>query len=492
MTRPRAPAIRPRRSAFAAAFLSFLLPGLGHVYLRRWLRAVVWAILPVLAMTATVAVLAGPNRTDLLASLVDPDMLLAVLLVIALDLLYRLAAVLDAWQLARDRSVGSRATRALSGMGVLAVVMVLVVSHVAVAGPVLLAYDTVGSLDDDAGDTTPVPRLEDLGPGFEHLFGTTPTQLPEPGITPRPDRATARPDVADDGPLDSAKRLDILLIGADGGRAGSSTYLTDTMMVVSVDPRSGRLAFISLPRDTAGVPLPAEWAAARGVYGARFDAKINTLYTTARLQPELFPGSDGQRGYRALMGALSELYGLDIRYYVAVDLSGFRGAVNALGGLVVDVRRPLWDPAYPSDDGRGKLKMYVAPGIQVMNGQQALAYARSRKTTSDFDRAERQQQLVAGLRDQLDLASLLEPGVIDALVREFKTNVRTNIPPRLLPQLIRIAADVDVARRRSLVLSPEKGFSTECNACQPDGQYKLLGDVTRIRKAVQGVFSKGR
>lgn len=491
MTRVGAPVLRPRRSAFAAAFLSFLVPGLGHAYLGRWLRAVVWAVLPILVVAAAAGIMAGPDRGEIVASLVDPDVLLALLLAVVLDLLYRLAAVIDAWALARDRTVGSSATRALSGLGLVAVTGVLVVSHIVLAAPVWLARDTVTSIAGTADDTSAVPRLEDLGPGFEHLFGTG--RSPDPGAVRTPDPGRAAPaDPAEGVPADIGKRLDILLIGADGGRQGSSTYLTDTLILLSVDVRSGRLALTSLPRDTAGVPLPPAWTAARAVYGSRFDSKINTLYTTARLQPDLFPGSEGQRGYRALLGALGELYGLDIRYYVAVDLSGFRSAVNTLGGLAVDVRRPLLDPAYPSDDGRGKLKLYVAPGLQVMNGQQALAYARSRKTTSDFDRAERQQQLVAGLREQLDLATLLRPGVLDALVGEFKAHVRTNIPPKLLPQLVRIASDVDLARRRSLVLSPDRGFSTECNGCQADGQYKLLANVPRIRQAVQGVLDRQR
>ena len=75
------------------------------------------------------------------------------------------------------------------------------------------------------------------------------------------------------------------------------------------------------------------------------------------------------------MGATVRAVRLDIEYYVAVDLNSFRGAVNAFGGLVVDVRVPLIDAAYAAADGRGKLKLYMPPGIQRMNGQEALAYA---------------------------------------------------------------------------------------------------------------------
>ena len=487
MARTRRPVIRPRRSAFAAAFLSFVFPGLGHAYLRRWGRALMWGLLPVIALAALIGLAIGPARSEVVIGLIQPDMLIVILLVLAVDLLYRMASLVDAWFQARDRSVGSPMTRAFSSVGALAIVLVLVVSHVALAQPVLFVYDAFRSYEAAGGDASELPSVEDLGPAFAHL-----AEPPGPGddVGPRSDRSTdAADDVLAGEPWKGTERLDILLIGADGGRRGSSTYLTDTMIVVSVDPGTGRVAFISLPRDTAGVPLPAGWDARR-VYGATFGPKINTLYTTARLQPDLFPGGAAQRGYRALMGALSELYGLEIRYYVAVDLRGFRGAVNALGGIAVDIRTPLKDSAYPSDDGRGKLNLYEKPGIRTMNGQQALAFARSRKSTSDFDRAARQQLLVAALRDQLDLDALLRPGVIDQLFKELRTHVKTNIPPRMLPQLVTLARDVDLKKRASLVLSSGKGYSTVCNGCQADGQYKLIPNVQKIRRAVQNVFQR--
>ena len=74
------------------------------------------------------------------------------------------------------------------------------------------------------------------------------------------------------------------------------------------------------------------------------------------------------------MGALGQLYGLKIDYYVAVDLNSFRDTITELGGVIVDVQLPLYDDVYPSADGRGNLKLYIPPGMQKMNGQRALAY----------------------------------------------------------------------------------------------------------------------
>jgi LCP family protein required for cell wall assembly len=505
-------AVRPRRSAFAAAFLSLIFPGLGHAYLGRWLRALLWAALPVLGLAALAAVALSPQRDEIVFQLADPAVLSLVLGGIVIDLLYRLLALLDAWRLARDPSVGSAGTRLLSNAGVLAIIVVLLVSHVALARPVLLGIDTINDITGNAGDESAIPDPEELaaenpdfvlnfegldplispGPGASPGAGTTetaaPTQVPAPGG----DQADATPEPLDGGPeWDGKKRLNVLLVGADGGRAGLYSYLTDTMIVVSIDPTTGRLAFISLPRDIMGVPLPSSWPAHRAL-GGSFNNKINTLYTQARLRPDLFPGNDRERGFIALMGALGELYGLDIDYYVAVDLDSFRSVVNTLGGVVVDVQLPVYDIGYPSDDGRGKLKLYVAPGMVKMNGQQALAYARSRHATSDFDRAARQQRVITSVRDQTDLAGLFEPGVLNELIRQVRKDVKTNIPPKLVPKLLSLAQKIDLDRRENLVLSDGAGYASICYPCGPQGLWALKPNVPRIRSAVQDVFSNSR
>ena len=262
------------------------------------------------------------------------------------------------------------------------------------------------------------------------------------------------------------------------------------MITVSVDPTTGRLAFISLPRDTGYVPLP------RGQgdpgWGGTYPSTINTLYTIARSQPAYFEGNDRDRGYRALMGALGELYGLDIDYYVAVDLSSFRGVVNTLGGVVVDVQVPVLDEGYSTADGRGKLKLYIPPGMTRMNGQDALAYARSRHGSDDFDRAGRQQRVITSVREQSDVESLLQPGVLAGLIKQLKENVKTNIPTQLVPSMLSLAQKVDLDRRENLVLGSSR-FVIHCwPDCPIPTRYMLLAKPEAIKQAVQNVFSTTR
>ena len=492
----------PRHSAFAAAFLSFIFPGLGQAYLGRWRRALMWAAIPLLLIALGAGLMVSHStRQQVVDQLADPQTLLGVIGLVAVDLLYRLASVLDAYRLARapEGAPDSVFRSAASVAGLAAVLLVLVVSHVAVARPVYLTYDALNTLTctDCGGDTTPIA----LPSGFESFLPTvTPpptvqslapgaTPSPTPLVTPTP-QPTPTPS---QGPeWDGQGLLNILLIGADSGRAGYSGFLTDTMIVVSIDPVTKKVAFISLPRDTQNIPLPKAWAAANA-YGGSYPYKINTLYTIARSQPSLFPGTDKNRGFEALMGTLGNLYDLKIDYYVQVDLSSFRDIIDQLGGIVIDVQNPVYDAKYPADDGRGNLKLYIPPGIQYMNGQQALAYARARHATSDFDRSARQQRVVTSIREQLDLSSLLAPGVIDNLLGIVKKDIHTNIPASILPKLVQLGQEVDINKRISLVLTPPQ-FSRTCYLapppCPQNSLYQLIANVPAIQKAVANVFKE--
>jgi hypothetical protein len=191
------------------------------------------------------------------------------------------------------------------------------------------------------------------------------------------------------------------------------------------------------------------------------------------------------------MGALSELYGLDIQYYVSVDLNSFRHVVNTIDGVVVDVQLPVMDDNYSASDGRGNIKLYVPPGISKMNGQDALAYARSRHRTSDFDRAARQQRIISSVGEQMDIDELLQPGVISGLIDRLKKDVKTNIPPKLVPKMAALAADVDLERRENLVLDSVR-YVEECYPCGPSGLYVLKAKPAAMQEAVRNVFSTTR
>jgi hypothetical protein len=128
-----------------------------------------------------------------------------------------------------------------------------------------------------------------------------------------------------------------------------------------------------------------------------------------------------------------------------------------------------------------------------MDGRAALAYARARHTSSDFERNERQQRVVTSVRDQTDPSALLAPDVIRQLLGEFRRSVRYDVPPDLLPAMVQLASEVNLDERISLVLSPGAGFATECYL-GPDcpGSYQLIANVPAIRNAVKNVFKGDR
>jgi LCP family protein required for cell wall assembly len=351
------PSAAPRRSGFAAAFFSLLFPGLGHAYLGRWSRALAWAALPILAVALVAGLVANPTTQETLKGWAfEPAVLMGIVALVLLDLLYRLCCVLDAYRLARTPGARAGGAALASAAGLVAVLAVLVISHVAIARPVLIAHDSLVDITGGTEEETIGSFAPDAGASFVAPFTQPPSPTPDPSAsfapTPAPEPTPTQGPAWDEG-----GRLNVLLIGADGGRAGYAGYLTDTMLVVTIDTRTKQTAFISLPRDTSRLPIPRDWPA-YGAWGGLFGAKANEIYTYAsRINPSQYPGEKKNKGFNALKGMLGELFGLKIDYFVAVDLNSFRAIINDLGGVIVDVQSPVYDVHYPSDDSSGNFKL---------------------------------------------------------------------------------------------------------------------------------------
>ncbi len=481
MNRPQEPR-RRARSAFAAAFLSLLFPGLGHAYARAWYRAVAFAAPPFLLLALGLGTVTT-YRIELVGVVLQPPVLLAILAGNIVALLYRIIAAVDAyrvvvylnrWDEGAGRLGPSRAILApFSIAGLLAVLLVMGGAHAALAYYDLQALDLVSGVFNPGGDDpTPEPAA---------TSGATPAASAEPTESPLATAAPGATAVAGGPslpPWDGKGRLNVLLIGSDR-RPGEGSYNTDTLIVASVDPTTGQVAMFSLPRDTTGIPLPD--VPARSVFGATWNRKINALFQQARARPDLFPGGK-LSGYQALKDTLGGLYGVQIQYFVEVDFAGFRKVVDALGGVTVNVQLPVVDDNYPGDTG--KLRVYIPTGVQHMTGTEALVYARSRHGSSDFDRAARQQRVILSLRQQADFATLARPDVLSSLVAATKGALKTDFPVSKLPQLIELAQRIDAGNVRSFVFAPPY-FGREGYV---DGLYVLQADVARIRQATAGAF----
>ncbi|MEO8229907.1 MAG: LCP family protein [Chloroflexota bacterium] len=478
---------RPRhRSAFAASFLSLIFPGLGHAYAGAYNRALGFAAIPilVLALIGGIALSSGliAVGAQIVANL--PLILIANLLFLA----YRVAAAIDAYRVAAylnavEASGGGRFGRPslrlqpLSVAGLLAVCLVIAGGHGVVAYYGASFQDTFSCIFDDPTGTachepTDAPGATGdatLQPGDNP---TTPATSAPPLGTPLPTAALPQWNGQD--------RLNILLIGADQ-RPKEGTFNTDTLIVVSIDPTTKQVAMFSLPRDTVDVPIPA--GPARSVFGSEYRGKINSLWLNARNRADAFPGTDKSRGFNAIKSVLGELYGLDVQYYVMVNFEGFKNIVDTLGGVTINVQNPVLDDHYPGNAG-ASLRVYIPAGVQHMTGSQALIYARSRHTSSDFDRAQRQQRVILSIRDQADPRTVLDN--LSQLLTDLKTSFKTDIPQDKLDDLIGLSSQVDSSNIRSFVFAPPRFAS---NATDQRGSI-VVPNVSAIRQAVATAFKK--
>jgi len=255
-------------------------------------------------------------------------------------------------------------------------------------------------------------------------------------------------------PWDGKDRLNILLIGAD---EQNGAHNTDTMITVSIDPATNQIVMFTLPRDTVDVPIPPTNVAARNLFGGTYQGKINSWFSVVKGRSDLYADSANTRGYTGLKDILGNLYGLDIKYYVEVNFDGFQKVVDALGGVTVNVQIPVLDDHYPvpassQHAGGYQQRLYIPAGLQHMSGFQALEYARSRHTSTDFDRGARQQRLLVSLRRQTDIAQVLPS--INALTDALKQSIRTDIPRELVPQLLGLAQRIDSHAIRSVIFTP--------------------------------------
>jgi LCP family protein required for cell wall assembly len=476
---------RPRaRSAFAAAFLSLLFPGLGHVYAGAHERALAFAAGPILLLALAFGFVIRMEAAELVGVVFLPWFPPAVFVLNLVALVYRLIAIVDAYRVTEYVNAlaltGGRYGRPrivlnpLSAAGLLAVILVMAGAHVAVARyDVLLAQTSECVFNPEVDCTTATPSPSPDG-------SEEPAESPsvEPTIDPSP-IGTALPNETVP-PWNGQERLNILLIGADEQRGGHNT---DTLIVLSIDPVSKRVAMFSLPRDTVDVPIPAG-SPARRVFGSVYAGKINSFFVNTRRRADLFPGTDATRGYNALKAVLGELYQLDIKYFVEVNFDGFRQVVDALGGVTVNVQIPVVDDRYPAAGGRLK-RVYIPAGIQHMTGEEALVYARSRHASTDFDRGQRQQRVLLSLRQQADIEHILPR--IDALAAAVAGSVRTDIPREIVPQLLGLADSVDIRSLRSIVFTPPF-YQREVRSGDPRG-YVIIPRVDRIRAAVAEAFT---
>ncbi len=287
--------------------------------------------------------------------------------------------------------------------------------------------------------------------------GPLPTPAGSAGVVPNPvpptvppaaqGTATPRPAMALQVPN---QNINIVLLGSDK-RPGSGAWRTDSMIVVSVDMQNNVVRLLSIPRDL--------WVFIPG-HGYN---RINTADLWGELDRK---GGGPERVKRTIHQNL----GIPIHYYVRVDFAGFMKIIDAVGGIDVDVECPLPD-------------INLSAGMHHMSGQDALRYARSRKSTNDFDRGRRQRKVLMALWDQsltLDIIPRI-PELWRAMANTFQTDMS-------LDQVINMAY-MGVQLKPQRILSRAIGPSHVQSWVTPEGAAVLLPREEQIRAMLQSYYA---
>jgi LCP family protein required for cell wall assembly len=189
--------------------------------------------------------------------------------------------------------------------------------------------------------------------------------------------------MGEDVDQDEMWQISVLIMGI-GGEWHRGSYNTDTMMVASYNPKHKAVSFISVPRD-----LYINLGTGNGAW------RINNY-----LNEQLNNNVELKDGLASLADKVGSIMGISIDHYVLVDFQWFEDMIDTLGGIEVDVPKKIVDPTYPADEF-AVMTLVIESGLQMMDGDTALKYARSRHSTSDFDRSLRQQQIIQWIVKQV-------------------------------------------------------------------------------------------
>lgn len=214
-------------------------------------------------------------------------------------------------------------------------------------------------------------------------------------------------------------RVNILLMGM-GGAGHDAPDLTDTMMIASIDPVNKTASLLSIPRDM--------WVSVPNVG----KMKLNAAYETGKYE-YLGKIDHSNANHNAVMAGfttvdqtIEDITGVTIHYNMLVDFQAFRQAIDTVGGVDINVPEQLYDPTMAWENGWNSVLAKAGP--QHMDGKHALIYVRSRETSSDFARSQRQRAVILALKEKVvSLGTLGNPMKISELMSAFGDNVKTDL-----------------------------------------------------------------
>lgn len=435
--------------ALLTTLAATVLPGAGHLVLKRFRTGA--AILAVFLLGIGTLLVLGlrADRSTLLGSLLSSRVLVGGAIGLLVVALAWMAVIVRTYVLARP--TGLRTGKRLLGAGAVTVLCL------AVAAPLAFGAQLANS------------QRQLVNTLFPSQAGGTPAT-----------EAIDKP------------RLNVLLVGSDAGPDRRGTR-TDTMMVASLDTRTGRTILFGLPRNIQRAQFPPGSPMAR-----RFprgfhdddnplsgDYLLNGVYGYAHNFPEVAPaGPTADPGLNLLHSSIETMLGLKLDYYVEVNMAGFAAIIDALGGLTVDVGpEPLPVGGITPSGRRVKPDRYIAAGMQHLDGTDTLAVARSRTNTDDYARMGRQRCLLQYVLQQKSPATLLTN--FQSVATATTNSVATNIPQQVLPALVTVANDAGTVALESVSFDPSL---TDPN--EPDGRFDTARpDYDLMKKVVRDTIA---
>ncbi len=281
-------------------------------------------------------------------------------------------------------------------------------------------------------------------------------------------------------------RINVLLLGRGGGKHDAPD-LTDTMILASIDPVNNTESLLSIPRDLwVNVPNAGSM-------------KINAAWETGEFKylGKVAPGSTDpkamQAGFDMADQTVEAVLGVQIHYNVILNFDAFQQAVTTVGGVTVNVPSDLIDPTMAWQNGNSPV--LAKAGIQSFNGSQALNYVRSRETTSDFARSQRQRTVMLALKGKLkSLGTLSNPVKLSQLINDFGDNVSTDLSLSSADRLYTITSAIGDEATTSLGLAdkPNNFVKTgNMNGQSIDLPTAGLNNYTDIQQFVHSQLKDG-
>lgn len=284
-----------------------------------------------------------------------------------------------------------------------------------------------------------------------------------PGVT-GPDGLPGTPIPIEYPDWSKNEPVNILLLGLDY-RPGEEDSRADTQIIVHIDPAAKTAAMVAIPRDL-WVPIPG--------FG---EARINAAFQKGESDKTVPGGGPG-----LAMATIEDNFGIPIQYYAQVNFTGFEQIIDTLGGITLDVPRPLVDNEFPFNN-YGVTRIYIPAGLQHMDGRTALAYARSRHADSDLGRNSRQQQVLLALRQQgLNLNLLTR---LDALSGQLSDAVKTNLSLTQVGSLAKLSQEIDRESIQTVQITADMAAETILLS----GADVLLPQWNLIRPAIANAFA---